>query len=88
MTDKLLPFERPAPDAAEPEPTLVTREEPAGGGLSFTLTIGVEAIEREMAQARLSDAQLEELWSPPEEIDLIDPDGFLYADDDGPEDDS
>ena len=41
-----------------------------------------------MAKAQLSGAQLEEPWSPPEEIDLVDPDGFLYADDDGPEDDS
>ena len=37
-----------------------------------------------MATARLTGAQLEELWSPPEEIELVDPDGFLYADDDGP----
>jgi len=84
MTDKILPFARPTPPTPEPEQTLVTREQTAGGGLSFTLTIGIEAIEREMAKARLTGAQLEELWSPPEEIELVDPDGFLYADDDGP----
>ena len=85
MTGKLLPFDRPAPHEEEPEATLVTRERTAAPGLSFTLTIGVEAIEREMAQARLTDAQLEELWSPPDETDVIDPDGFIYADDDGPD---
>ena len=85
MTGKLLPFARPALRTPQPEPTMVTREETTGGGLSFTLTIGLEAIDRELAKARLTDAQLEELWSPPEEIDLADADGFLYADDDGPD---
>ncbi len=44
-----------------------------------------QRFEREMAKARLSGAQLEELRSPPEEIDEVDADDFLYTDDDGPE---
>ncbi len=51
MTAKLLPFTRPAPRTPEPEPTLVTREETAGGGLSFTLAIGTEAIARATVDA-------------------------------------
>ena len=82
MTGKLLPFAPPAPPP--PEHTLATRER-TDGGLSYTLTIGVEAIERELAKARLSGAQLETLWSPPDETDQVDRDGFLYADDDGPD---
>ena len=79
MTGKLLPFDRPTPPEPEPEPTMVTREE-RPGGLSFTLTIGHEAIERAM----LEGAPLAE-WSPPDDVELADADGFLYADDDGPD---
>ena len=85
MTAKLPPFDRPDPHPPDPEPTLVTRRETAGGGLSFTLTIGIEAIERELRKPPLTRAQLDALWSPPEEVDEVDPDGFIYADDDGPE---
>ena len=84
MTGKLLPFAPPAPPP--PEQTLVTRER-TGGGLSYTLTIGVEAIDRELAKAKRSGAPLEEIRSPPDETDQVDRDGFLCADDDGPEGD-
>ena len=40
MTAKLLPFDRPAPQEPPLEQPVVTRDTTAGGGLSFTLTIG------------------------------------------------
>ena len=40
------------------------------------------------ATAKRTQAQLGGPWSPPGEIGLVDPDGFLYADDDGPDDDA
>ncbi len=80
MTAKLLPFARPAPPAPEPERTMVTRDE-RPGGLSFTLTIGAEAIERAMLSSTLLAAR-----SPPDDTDgdLADANGFLCANDDGP----
>ena len=80
MTGTLLPFARPAPHEEEPEATLVTRERTAAPGLSFTLTIGHEAIARELAHRGPPPT-----WSPPDDLDLTDADGFLYADDDGPD---
>ena len=80
MTGKLLPFDRPAPPDPEPEATLVTRQRTAAPGLSFTLTIGHEAIARELAHSGPPPA-----WTPPDDTDRIDPDGFIYADDDGPD---
>ena len=71
-----------------PEPSLVTREETAGGGLCFTPTIGLEAIARAMLEAEHRGTPLvKEGWPPPDDTDddLTDPDGFLYADDDGPD---
>ncbi len=88
MTGKVLPFERPAHRTAQPEPSMVTREETAGRGLSFTLTIGIEAIARAMLEAQHRGESLaEEGWSPADDTDacLADADGFLYADDDGPD---
>ena len=88
MTGKLLPFARPAHRTPQPEPSMVTRTETAGGGLSFTLTIGTEAIARAMLEAEYRGEPLaEEGWSPADDTDeaLADADGFLYADDDGPD---
>ncbi len=88
MTGKVLPFARPAHREAQPEPSMVTREETAGRGLSFTLTIGIEAIARAMLAAEHRGESLaEEGWSPADDTDadLADADGFLYADDDGPD---
>ena len=34
MTGKVLPFARPAPRTPQPERSMVTCEDPAGGGLS------------------------------------------------------
>ncbi len=88
MTGKVLPFERPAHRKAQPEPSMVTREETAGRGLSLTLTIGIEAIARAMLEAQHRGESLaEEGWSPADDTDayLADADGFLYADDDGPD---
>ena len=48
---KVLPFARPVPRTSQPEPSMVTREETAGGGLSFTLAIGTEAIARATVDA-------------------------------------
>ncbi len=88
MTGKLLPFARPAHPTPQPEPSMVTREETAGGGLSFTLTIGTEAIARAILEAEHRGEPLAaEGWSPADDTDedLADADGFLYADDDGPD---
>ncbi len=88
VTGKLLPFARPAPRTAQPEPSLVTRDETAGRGLSVTLTIGMEAIARAMLEAEhRGESLVEEGWSPDDDpdADLTDADGFLYADDDGPD---
>ncbi len=48
---KVLPFARPVPRTSQPEPSIVTRDETAGGGLSFTLAIGTEAIARATVDA-------------------------------------
>ena len=86
MTGKLLPFARPATRTPQPEPSMVTREETAGGGLSFSLTIGYEAVARAMLEAEQRGTPLvEHTWSPPDDTELVDADGFLYADDDGPD---
>ena len=70
---------------------MVTRKETAGGGLSVTLTIGVEAIARAMLELEEAehrgDPPADQICSPADETDddLADADGFLYADDDGPD---
>ena len=87
MTGKILPFARPAHRKPQPASSMVTREETAGGGLSFTLTIGLEAVARAMLEGEHHGTPLvEETWSPPDDTDddLADADGFIYADDDGP----
>ena len=91
MTATILPFARPAPCTPQPAPSMVTREDTAGRGLSFTLTIGTEAIARAMLEAEHRGEPLaEDVWSPADDPDddLADADGFLYADDDGPETDT
>ena len=88
-TGKVLPFARPAPGT--PKPGTLVRTEHPGGGLSFTLTIDPAAVARAMLEAEHRGEPLAaEVWSPAEDTDddLADADGFLYADDDGPEDES
>ena len=88
MTATILPFARPAHRTPQPEPSMVTREDTAGGGLCVTLTIGAEAIVRAMLKAEhRGEPLVEEVWSPADgtDADVADADGFLYADDDGPD---
>ena len=57
MTGKLLPFARPEP---QPEQSMLTRERTAAPGLSMTLTIGYEAIDRALPSAPLAP----DAWTP------------------------
>ena len=88
MTGKLLPFARPAPRT--PKPGTVVRQETTGGGLSFTLQIDTDELARaipvrETEQLEDESRQDDAGGGDASPVDDTDADGFLYADDDGPD---
>ena len=89
MTGKILPFARPASGKPQPESSMVTREERPAGDVSFTLTIDAEEIVRAILSEEFTQLEAEQrserlAGEDASQADNTDANGFLYADDDGP----